>query len=212
MRAPEEAVGKQLIWIQPGAGPGPQPSDIVGVVPDLPVSVSQQASPAIYFVFDEPWACMSIRAKPDEDFAFTVSEIQRLWKATNNVRPIQLTFYAESRRVQYLDIIIQGTLIGICAGGRGGDRLPRAVRALGLRSRAADEGDRHPQGAGRDHIQRARPADVAVHRAGALGDRDRHAGRLLADDQLAAGLQPTASTSRPGHSCLRRAWRWRWRG
>ncbi|HEV7691744.1 MAG TPA: FtsX-like permease family protein [Hyphomonadaceae bacterium] len=113
--SPEDAVGKQIVWNQPGSGPQPAPSAIVGVVPDLPVSVSQQASPTIYFIFDNNIGVLSIRAKPDADFAGTVSDVQRVWKSTNNVTPIRLSFQAESRRVLYLDIIIQGTLIGICA-------------------------------------------------------------------------------------------------
>ncbi|HEV7693816.1 MAG TPA: FtsX-like permease family protein [Hyphomonadaceae bacterium] len=112
--SPEEAVGKQVPWSQPGAL-SPTPSEIIGVIADLPVSVNAEAAPAIYFVFNNALQVLSIRAKGDYDFASTVSDIQRIWKTTNNVRPIQLTFYAESRRVLYLDIIIQGTLIGICA-------------------------------------------------------------------------------------------------
>jgi putative ABC transport system permease protein len=113
--SPEEAIGKSMMWSQPGAGPGPQPSEIVGVVPDIPVTVSASASPAIYFVFDNAISMLSIRAKGGEDLAFTVREIQRVWKDTNNVRPIQMAFYSDYRRTQYLDMIIQGTLIGICA-------------------------------------------------------------------------------------------------
>src|SRR5262249_34994693 len=58
---------------------------------------------------------LSIRAKPGADFPSLVSDIQRLWKSTNNVRPIRMLFYSDYKRTQYLDIIIQGTLIGICA-------------------------------------------------------------------------------------------------
>ena len=110
--SPEEAVGKQMTW---SFGPGRMKSEIVGVIPDLPVSISTTATPTIYFVFDNAIAMLSVRAKPDYDLASTVSDIQRIWKTTNNPRPIQLSFYSDSRRVLYLDIIIQGTLIGICA-------------------------------------------------------------------------------------------------
>jgi putative ABC transport system permease protein len=119
----EEAVGKQMFWTQPGSGPPPtpggppptRPSEIVGVVPDLPVSVSTVAAPSIYFVFDNAIGILSIRTTGGPELANTVSEIQRVWKSTNNVRPIQMVFYSDYRRTQYLDIIIQGTLIGICA-------------------------------------------------------------------------------------------------
>jgi putative ABC transport system permease protein len=111
----EEAVGKQMPWSMPGAFGATVSSNIIGVVPDLPVSVSTTAAPAIYWVVDGALQMLSIRAKADYDLASTVSDIQRIWKDTKNVRPIQMTFYSDYRRIQYLDIIIQGTLIGICA-------------------------------------------------------------------------------------------------
>jgi putative ABC transport system permease protein len=110
----EEAVGKQITWAQPAVGL--TTSEIIGVAPDLPISVSALASPSIYFVFNNALAILSVRAKSDADLPATVDDIQRVWKATNNVRPIEMTFYSDYRRTQYLDIIIQGTLIGICAG------------------------------------------------------------------------------------------------
>ncbi|HEV7691743.1 MAG TPA: FtsX-like permease family protein [Hyphomonadaceae bacterium] len=113
--SPQEAIGKQMIWRQPATGPDPKPSEIIGVVPDLPVTISATASPTVYFVIDGNMSVLSIRAKPNQDLPFLVTEIQRLWKATNNVRPIRMTFYSDYKRTQYLDIIIQGTLIGICA-------------------------------------------------------------------------------------------------
>src|SRR5262249_18335887 len=65
--------------------------------------------------FDNAISMLSIRAKAGEDMAHTVREIQRVWKDTNNVRPIQMAFYSDYRRTQYLDMIIQGTLIRLCA-------------------------------------------------------------------------------------------------
>jgi putative ABC transport system permease protein len=111
---PEDAVGKTINWAEPGMGLAA--SEIVGVTPDLPVSVSAMAAPTIYFVLDQGLTTLSIRAKADADLPTTVNDIQRTWKATNNVRPIEMTFYSDYRRTQYLDIIIQATLIGICAG------------------------------------------------------------------------------------------------
>ena len=111
----QEAAGKQMTWNMPGGGPAPVSATIIGVIPDLPVSVSTTAAPAIYWVVDGALQMLSIRARADYDLASTVSDVQRIWKTTNNPRPIQLTFYSDYRRIQYLDIIIQGTLIGICA-------------------------------------------------------------------------------------------------
>jgi putative ABC transport system permease protein len=112
---PQEAVGKQMFWNQPGFQES-TPSEIVGVISDIPVTVNTTASPSIYFVFDNAIGILSIRTTGGPELANTVSDIQRTWKSTNNVRPIQMVFYSDYRRTQYLDIIIQGTLIGICAG------------------------------------------------------------------------------------------------
>ncbi|HEV7692576.1 MAG TPA: FtsX-like permease family protein [Hyphomonadaceae bacterium] len=119
--SPQDAVGKQLVWTQPSAGnqpsagPGPLPSEIIGVVPDMPVSISELARPTIYHILDGRMGLMSIRFRPDADVAHTLEEIRRVWKATNNILPIQIVFLSDYQRTQYLDIIIQGTLIGMCA-------------------------------------------------------------------------------------------------
>ena len=50
---------------------------------------------------------------------------------------------------------------------RGDHLLPRPVRARLLHGRAADQGDRHPQGAGRARPRHRPAAGLAVHQAGA---------------------------------------------
>ncbi|HEX5008531.1 MAG TPA: FtsX-like permease family protein [Hyphomonadaceae bacterium] len=122
---PEEAIGKTMSWSQPGAGPAPLPSEIIGVIPDLPVNVGAKAEATFYFIAQRIVSVLSIKTT-GEDVAGTVREIQRVWKDTGNVRPIELTFYEQTRRTQYLDIIIQGALIGICAAAA------IAIACLGL--------------------------------------------------------------------------------
>jgi putative ABC transport system permease protein len=122
---PEEAIGKTMSWSQPGAGPAPLPSEIIGVVPDIPVNVGAKADAMFYFIAPRIVQVLSIKTT-GEDVAGTVREIQRVWKDTGNVRPIELTFYEQTRRTQYLDIIIQGALIGVCAAAA------IAIACLGL--------------------------------------------------------------------------------
>jgi putative ABC transport system permease protein len=112
--SPQDAVGKMMIWSQPGAGPAPLPSEIIGVIKDIPITIGTKATPHFYFIAPQMLSRLSVKTT-GEDMPGLVSEIQRVWKATGNTRPIQLTFFAETRRVQYLDIIIQGVMIGICA-------------------------------------------------------------------------------------------------
>jgi putative ABC transport system permease protein len=111
---PEEAVGQTMSWIQPGAGATPLPSEIIGVIADIPVTVGAKADSFVYFIAPRMVNMLSVKTT-GENLENTVREIQRVWKDTGNVRPIQLTFYDQTRRTQYLDIIIQGALIAICA-------------------------------------------------------------------------------------------------
>jgi putative ABC transport system permease protein len=122
---PEEAVGKTMTWPQPGAGQTPLPSEIIGVVPDIPVNVGAKADAQFYFIAPRMLNRMSIKTT-GEDVSGIVSDLQRVWKETNNVRPIEISFYEQTRRTQYLDIIIQGALIGVCAAAA------IAIACLGL--------------------------------------------------------------------------------
>jgi putative ABC transport system permease protein len=114
--SPAAAVGHQLFWRQFAGGQtaGMAPSEIIGVVPDLPTTVQGGVSPIIYFNVPRFMTSM-LSVRVTKDLPGTWSAIQRTWKATGNTKPIQEMFLAEYRRTQYLDIIIQGATIGICA-------------------------------------------------------------------------------------------------
>ena len=124
---PRDAIGRGMIWQRfvkflPGKPPVmvTAPSKIVGVVPDLPVTVKVAADPMYYFVapkkqintFTRP--VVSIRFTGD-DIPATVRAIEGVWKRTGHVQPFQLTYLSQYRLTQYLDIVIQGVVLAICA-------------------------------------------------------------------------------------------------
>ena len=122
------AVGKKMMWARggpPGAPPKPMPSDIVGVVPDAPVTVRAAVDPMFYFVVPKRLNVLSIKLT-GQDMPGTVKAIVATWKRTGNGQPIQETFLSQFRLTQYLDIIIQGVTIAICSA------LAVLIACLGL--------------------------------------------------------------------------------
>ncbi len=113
--SPAAAIGKAFVWHQFASGDANAltPSEILGVVPDMPNSVQGGVDPTFYFI--EPYTNMLSVRMTGKDMPATVAAIDRTWKATGNTRPIQEVFLSQYRRTQYLDIIIQGATIGICA-------------------------------------------------------------------------------------------------
>jgi putative ABC transport system permease protein len=148
---PAAAIGQPMRW---GFGPnGVQPSEIIGVIPDIPAMVETATEPTFYFVPPHPGGMLSIRLT-GKDMPGTVREIGRVWKATGNIRPIQLIFFAEIRRIQYLDIIIQGVTIAICAAGA------VSIAALGLFALSAFTAERRTKEIGIRKVMGASTFDV----------------------------------------------------
>ena len=69
------------------------------------------------------------------------------------------------------------------------DRLPRPVRPRRVHHGAADQGDRHPQGAGRPDPRHRPAARLAILQAGGRRQPGRLAGRLVGDARLAERLR-----------------------
>jgi putative ABC transport system permease protein len=113
--SPAAAIGKPFVWRQfrGGENAGMKPSEILGVVPDMPTTVQGGVDPTFYFIVPR-LGMMSIRTT-GADMPGTVRDIERIWKATDNDHPIEEIFLSQYRRTQYLDIIIQGATIAICA-------------------------------------------------------------------------------------------------
>ncbi|MFI4936257.1 MAG: FtsX-like permease family protein [Caulobacterales bacterium] len=114
---PRGAIGQPMVWtrfVKLDAPPVTGPSQIVGVVPDMPATVRSIVEPTFYFVSPKQVNMLSIKLT-GRDMPGTVRAIERVWKATGNTRPIQEVFLSQFRLSLYLDIIIQGVTIAICA-------------------------------------------------------------------------------------------------
>ncbi|MFI4972982.1 MAG: FtsX-like permease family protein [Caulobacterales bacterium] len=114
---PRGAIGRRMSWARftgPDTPPVSESSEIVGVVPDMPVTVRSPTDPKFYFVQPNRMGMLAIRMT-GRDMPGTVRAIERVWTATGNTRPIQEVFLSQARLRLYLDIIIQGVTISICA-------------------------------------------------------------------------------------------------
>ncbi len=119
-----QAVGKSMIWTRyarpavpsPTAQPTPvtAPSRIIGVVSDTPVTVHTPVDPMFYFVWPQQFNVLTIRLT-GQDMPATIRGIQATWKRVNGAQPLIEGFLAQTRLTLYLDLIIQGVTIGICA-------------------------------------------------------------------------------------------------
>ena len=168
---PASAVGQYIQWDPPrppppqppgaaptGPPPGPrepsmEPSEIIGVVPDMPVTVRAATDPMFYFVFPRASGMLSAKLT-GQDMPGTVREIERVWKSTGNIRPIQLVYFTQSRQRLYLDIIIQGVLIAICA------ILAVVIACLGLFALSAFTTERRTKEIGIRKVNGASTFDV----------------------------------------------------
>jgi putative ABC transport system permease protein len=89
-------------------------STIVGVVPDMPVTVRAATVPTFYWVVPNSLNVLSIKMT-GQDMPATIKAIADAWKKTGNMQPIQESFMSQSRLNLYLDLIIQGVTVGVCA-------------------------------------------------------------------------------------------------
>jgi putative ABC transport system permease protein len=153
---PRAAVGKSLFWsrpAKPGVAAAPAPSRIIGVVPDMPVTVRSATRPIFYFVIPKKLGVLSIRFT-GRDIPGTVRAIERVWKRTGNTDPFQLNFLSQSRMNLYLDIVIQGVTIAICA------LLAVLIACLGLFALSAYTTERRTKEIGIRKVMGASTSDV----------------------------------------------------
>jgi putative ABC transport system permease protein len=115
------AVGKEMISTRYRAGAKPgeptsvtAPSRIIGVVPDVSVKVQTASDPTFYFVWPQQFNNLTIKLRR-RDVQSTVKSIALAWNQVNGSQPMIERFLSQARLSLYLDLIIQGVTIGICA-------------------------------------------------------------------------------------------------
>ncbi len=129
------------------------PSTIIGVVPDTPVTVRVATDPTFFFVVPRALNMISIRFTGD-DIPGTAKRIEATWKRTANGQPLQEVFLAQFRLGLYLDLIIQGATIGICAV------LAVLIACLGLFALSAYTTERRTKEIGIRKVMGASTGDI----------------------------------------------------
>jgi len=130
---PGAAIGKQLNWARPrrrldsSMGPPPvAPSQIIGVVPDMPMTVRIAADPTFYYVRPASSFFVTMRLT-GQDIPGTVRAIEATWKRTSGDQsPLKEQFLSQFKLNLYLDLVIQGVTVAICGG------LAVLIACLGL--------------------------------------------------------------------------------
>ena len=153
---PKAAIGKQMIWdrfVKPGTDINAG-SLIIGVVPDLPMTVRSTTDPTFYFVFPKKQLGVLSVKLTGKDIPGAVKSIAAVWKKTNPGQPIQEIFLSQFRLNQYLDIIIQGVTIAICA------LLAVLIACLGLFALSAYTTERRTKEIGIRKVMGASTSDV----------------------------------------------------
>ena len=123
---PRAAVGRPMTWHRrtPKGQRIAVVSEIVGVVPDMPVTVRSATGPTYYYV--EPRQMVVSIRMSGKDLPATIRGIEATWKRTDGSGPIQEIFLAQSRAALYLDLAVQSGAIAVGAG------LAVVIACLGL--------------------------------------------------------------------------------
>ncbi len=154
--SPKDAVGKSLIWdrfVKPGTDVNAA-SRIIGVVPDMPMTVRTATDPSFYFVVPKKQlGLLSIRMT-GQDIPGALKAIAGVWKKTGQGQPIQQLFISQMRLNLYLDMIIQGGTIAICA------LLAVLIACLGLFALSAYTTERRTKEIGIRKVMGASTSDV----------------------------------------------------
>jgi len=152
-----DAVGHSLTWFNWADPKHPQekPSEIIGVVPDMPLNVRTATEPFMYYVAPDRLNMISIKLT-DRDIPGSVRAIARAWTKAGHTTPIQEKFASQARISLYLDLIIQSATIGICAV------LAILIACLGLFALSAYTTERRTKEIGVRKAMGARTFDVVL--------------------------------------------------
>jgi putative ABC transport system permease protein len=116
------AVGQTLQWhgaIEASRGARPQrPAQIIGVVPDFTFdTVRAPVRPTVYYVGPKtPVFSVALSVKLDgRQVPETLKGIDRIWNRVGDGQPMVRVFVDQFMLVRYVDTLIQGATIAICA-------------------------------------------------------------------------------------------------
>jgi putative ABC transport system permease protein len=141
---PRAAVGHILTY------PKRRPSEIIGVVTDMPPNVKAATDPTLFYVYPKIATVLSIKLN-DEDVPGALSALDRAWKTTGHPRPIHETFLWQSRISLYRDLVTQSAMIGASA------LLAVLIACLGLFALSAYTAERRTKEIG---VRKAMGADT----------------------------------------------------
>ena len=153
---PRAAVGRRMVWgNHSGVGPATYDSVIIGVVPDLPVTVRRATTPTFYIVAPS-LGVVSIRVT-GKDLPGTIRAIEAAWKRTEGWSgPMGEIFLAQSRAALYADLIVQSATVTVGAG------LAILIACLGLFALSAYATERRTKEIGVRKVMGAKTADVVL--------------------------------------------------
>ena len=134
--------------------------------------------------------------------------IERVWKRHRPRRAVRRRVQRGHRRRALRGRGGAGEDLRRLRAARRGRRLPRPVRPRRLHRRAADQGDRHPQGARRAQPRHRPAARLAILQAGDRRQPHRLAGRLVGDARLAERLRRPDRLGADAVRARRRCSRW----
>ncbi len=153
---PKDALGKTLIWdrfIKPGLDVN-APSRIIGVVPDMPMTVRTATDPTFYFIVPNKQLNLLSIKMTGKDVPGTLKAVAQVWKKTGQGQPLSQIFLSQMRLNLNLDLVIQGVTIAICA------LLAVLIACLGLFALSAYTTERRTKEIGIRKVMGASTSDV----------------------------------------------------
>ncbi len=165
--SPQAAIGQSVSWqfdpnrslTEAPAAPSPfGPSEIIGVVPDFTFgSVRSKVEPSFFFVGKKNdilnSSVLNIRLDPAQ-MTTTVSRIDKVWKDVSHGEPLQQFFASQFMLRLYIDTLIQGAFIAVCA------LIAVTVACLGLFALSSYTAERRTKEIGVRKAMGASSADI----------------------------------------------------
>ncbi len=118
----------------------------------MPATVRTATDPTFYYVVSQQQLGVLSVKLTGQDMPGAIKAIAATWKKTGNTQPLQEIFLSQFRLALYLDLIIQGVTIGICAV------LAVLIACLGLYALSAYTTERRTKEIG---VRKAMGADTS---------------------------------------------------